>query len=72
MKNKFFKNIGIIVFVIGVSSAFAQTPPPPNGGDTGTGGTTPVGGGAPLGSGLIAMLVLGSAYGAKKLNINRK
>ena len=71
MKKNILRYTGIIVFVIGISTAFAQTPPPPNGGDAGPGGT-PVGGGAPLGSGLIAMLVLGSAYGAKKLSISRR
>lgn len=72
MKKNIFKYIGIVVFIIGISSAFAQAPPPPNGGDTGNGGDTPVGGGAPIGSGLVAMMILGSAYGAKKLILNRK
>ncbi|NOX46813.1 MAG: hypothetical protein GXO89_07530 [Chlorobi bacterium] len=30
-------------------------------------GNTPVGGGAPLGGGLIIMMVMGAAYGSKKV-----
>jgi hypothetical protein len=46
----------------------AQTPPPPNGGDTpGQGGNTPVGGGAPIAGGIGILLALGAAYGGKKV-----
>jgi hypothetical protein len=46
--------------------AFAQVPPPPPGG--GHGGTgNQEGGGAPIGSGIGILLVLGAAYGGKKL-----
>jgi len=31
------------------------------------GGNTPIGGGAPIGSGLIALVLLGVGYGAKKV-----
>lgn len=46
---------------------FAQNPPHPNGGGAPGGGNTPVGGGAPIDGGLSIMLVLGAAYGAKKV-----
>lgn len=46
---------------------FAQNPPHPNGGSGPTGGNTPVGGGAPIDGGLTIMMVLGAAYGAKKV-----
>ncbi|MBN3034996.1 MAG: hypothetical protein JW861_05375 [Bacteroidales bacterium] len=45
----------------------AQTPPHPNGGNAPGPGNTPVGGGAPLGSGMIVMIALASAYGARKV-----
>jgi hypothetical protein len=45
-----------------------QTPPPPNGGgDPTQGGNTPVGGGAPIAGGIGILLVLGAAYGGKKV-----
>jgi hypothetical protein len=46
---------------------FAQDspPPPPAGGQSGDGNVP--GGGAPIGSGLTIMLILGAAYGSKKL-----
>ena len=45
----------------------AQAPPHPNGGSGPTGDNTPVGGAAPIGGGLIIMMVMGAAYGSKKL-----
>jgi len=45
----------------------AQTPPPPNGGGNPGSGNTPVGGGAPIGGGIGILLVLGAAYGGKKV-----
>ena len=59
-------HIWIIVFVLGISTAFAQTPPPPNNGTTGSGGTNPVGGGAPVGGGLIFLLASAGAYAYTK------
>jgi len=55
------------------ASAFAQTPPPPNGGNgTPSSGNTPVGGGAPIGGGLLILSLLGAGYGAKKVyTVNR-
>ena len=45
----------------------AQNPPHPNGGSGPGTGNTPVGGGAPIDGGLSIMLVLGAAYGSKKI-----
>jgi len=60
MKN--IKNyIGIIVFVLAVSTAYSQTPPP-NNGTTSSGGTTPVGGGAPVEGGLLILISIATAY----------
>jgi hypothetical protein len=47
--------------------SLAQTPPHPNGGGGPGSGNTPVGGGAPIGGGLIIMMVMGAAYGSKKV-----
>ncbi len=69
MKIKYIKQIVLsIVFVFAVSFAFAQTKDPgdPPGGGPG-GGDPPVGGGAPIGGGTVMLLVLGAAYGGKKL-----
>jgi len=58
--------ITIILITINLS---AQTPPPPNGGETPEqSGSTPVGGGgAPIGGGLLILVALGAGYGAKKV-----
>ncbi|NOY97318.1 MAG: hypothetical protein GXO81_13305 [Chlorobi bacterium] len=47
-------------------SAFAQTNPPDPGGSPET-GSTALGGSAPIGGGLGILLVLGAAYGGKKV-----
>lgn len=47
--------------------SFSQNPPHPNGGNGPTGANTPVGGGAPIDGGLSMMLILGAAYGSKKI-----
>jgi hypothetical protein len=47
--------------------SMAQTPPHPNGGGGPGGGNTPVGGGAPIDGGLSIMLLLGAAYGSRKI-----
>jgi len=61
--------ITFIAAAIAISAGlYAQTPPPPNGGDNPTqSGSTPVGGGAPIGSGLLILTLLGAAYGGKKV-----
>ncbi len=58
----------IIVPVIMVS---ASAPPPPPPGGPGT-GEIPIGGSAPIGSGLVMLISMGLAYGAKKLYNARK
>ena len=55
------KTISIIILFIGFTNVSAQTPPPPNGGDTGNGGTIPVGGGAPIGGGLVILASIAMA-----------
>ena len=60
------KYIGTIVFILAITTAFAQTPPPPNNGTTGSGGDTPVGGGAPVGGGLAILLAAAGAYAYSK------
>ncbi|MCK5776752.1 MAG: hypothetical protein KAH25_11270 [Bacteroidales bacterium] len=70
MKN-IIKYIAILVFVIGLSTAFAQTAPPPNNGQTGNGGGTVVGGGAPIGGGLLILCALGLAYALAKHRFNK-
>lgn len=51
---------------------FAQNPPHPNGGSAPGTGNTPVGGGAPIDGGFTIMMLLGAAYGAKKVFKLRK
>lgn len=45
----------------------AQVPPHPNGGGGPGSGNIPVGGGAPIDGGLTLMLLMGAAYGSKKI-----
>ena len=45
----------------------AQNPPHPNSGNGPGTGNTPVGGGAPIDGGLSVLLILGAAYGTKKI-----
>ena len=66
------KAIKIITIVAFLMTAplflLAQNPPHPNGGATPNSTTnTPVGGGAPIDGGLIMLIAMGSAYGAKKV-----
>lgn len=44
-----------------------QTPPHPNGGNAPGTGNTPVGGGAPIDGGIVMLLIMGAAYGSKKV-----
>ena len=61
--------IATTILVLAFGTLTAQTPPPPNGGQTpGEAGNTPVGGGAPIGSGIAILLALGAGYGAKKVH----
>ncbi len=50
----------------------AQSPPHPNGGGGPGGGIEPVGGSAPIDGGLSIMLILGAAYGSKKIFQQKK
>jgi hypothetical protein len=64
------RNFKIILIAVLLVTApllmFAQNPPHPNGGVNGPGGG-PVGGGAPIGNGVILLVAMGAAYGARKL-----
>jgi len=67
---KFIQTILVSGFILAAPLfTLAQNPPPPNNGNGAPGsGNTPVGGGtAPIGSGLILLLSMGMAYGAKKV-----
>ena len=64
----------LIVAFLMVSPLFllAQNPPHPNGGSGPGSGNTPVGGGAPIDGGISMLLLMGAAYGAKKVYNFRK
>jgi hypothetical protein len=67
--NLIITGLFIVVPVI-LATASAPPPPPPPGGP---GGDTPIGGGAaPIGSGLVMLISMGAAYGAKKVFDARK
>ena len=55
----------LLVSPVFIGNSFADAPPDP-GGDPNTGGGTPVGG-SPIGSGIVILMTLGAAYGAKKI-----
>jgi hypothetical protein len=60
----------ITITLLTINFSFAQTPPPPNGGNNPSepgSGNTPVGGGAPIAGGIGILLALGAAYGGKKV-----
>jgi len=58
----------ITITLLTINFSLAQTPPPPNGGETpGQGGNTPVGGGASIAGGIGILLALGAAYGGRKV-----
>ena len=57
--------ITITLLTFNTATLFAQDPPPPPP-DHGTGGNVP-GGGAPIAGGIGILLVLGAAYGGKKV-----
>lgn len=65
---KQIKTLGIVlVFLTAPLFLLAQNPPHPNGGNGPGSGNTPVGGGAPIDGGISIMLILGAAYGSKKV-----
>jgi hypothetical protein len=67
MKSQALLMVLIIAFLTtGITNLQAQDPPPPPPPGHGSGGNVP-GGGAPLTGGLAILLVLGAAYGGKKV-----
>ncbi|MCF8368572.1 MAG: hypothetical protein K9G76_05980 [Bacteroidales bacterium] len=72
MKNIIYKLFAIAAMMLLSFGLFAQNPPHPNGGGGPTGGNTPVGGGAPIDGGLTLMIIMGAAYGSKKLFTAKK
>ncbi|NOX45584.1 MAG: hypothetical protein GXO89_01225 [Chlorobi bacterium] len=67
MKKIIKYTIAIIAMVLLSFGLFAQSPPHPNGGGGPGSGNAPVGGGAPIDGGLTFLLIMGAAYGSKKL-----
>jgi hypothetical protein len=75
MKKVIISGIAILVFVFSpvfMHNVFADQPPDPGGDPGGPGGGNPVGGGSPIGGGLVVMVVLGAAYGIRKVYDARK
>ena len=69
---KFIQTIAVTALITLGTTLMAQNPPHPNGGnDPTSGGNTPVGG-APIGGGLVMMMIMGVAYGTKKVYDLRK
>jgi hypothetical protein len=64
MKKKSIKGLVTIGLIFSMQTLLAQGPPPPPGDPT-VGG--PVGGSAALGSGVGMLLLMGAAYGGKKV-----
>ena len=69
---KIAKLLVLIMLVMASASLFSQDPPDPNGGIDPNGDNTPVGGRATVSGGIILLLVLGAAYGGKKVYDLRK
>ena len=68
MKTKFRTVLIAAFLVIAPLLMVAQSPPHPNNGSAPIHGTNgPVGDGAPIGSGLILLIAMGTAFGARKL-----
>jgi hypothetical protein len=65
------RNLKIVVIAALLVTApllmLAQAPPHPNGGAAPGENNGPVGGGAPIGSGVVMLIAMGAAYGARKL-----
>lgn len=69
MKNKIKQIFTFLIFMLFLFSCtivFGQEPPPPPSHGS-SGNQSPPGGGAPIGEGLVMLLVMGAAYGGKKL-----
>jgi len=74
MKNK-FRILAISLtlgLIIGISAISLAQPPNPPGNHGSTGNQAPGGGMAPIGSGLVILLSMGAAYGARKVFNARK
>jgi hypothetical protein len=74
MKNT-FKILAVSLtlgLMIGISAMSIAQPPNPPGSHGSTGNQSPSGGMAPIGSGIIMLLSMGAAYGAKKVFNARK
>jgi len=68
---KVIRTIIIVALIAAPLFILAQNPPHPNGGSGPGTGNTPVGGGAPIDGGITIMMLLGAAYGSKKLLIKK-
>jgi len=73
---KIFRNITLVLFLLlgsaTINNVLAEDPaPPPPPGEHGASGNKP-GNGAPIDGGLSSLLVLGAAYGAKKIYAVKK
>jgi len=66
MKKLFYQLILTLSLIFSASIICAQVPPPPPS-EHGSGGNLPSGGGAPLTGGLGILLILGAAYGGRKI-----
>ncbi|MBN2175983.1 MAG: hypothetical protein JW731_17770 [Bacteroidales bacterium] len=66
---KIIRSIVLMAFLmcspIFLQNIFADQPPDPGGGPGS--GDDPVGGGSPIGGGLVILIVMGTAYGSKKV-----
>ena len=70
---KVFKVLVVSAFLLAGPIFLSAQPQPASATGGGTSGSGPIGGAAPIGGGLIIMLTLGAAYGAKKVyNIRKK
>ena len=67
--NLIITGLFVVVPAIIVSASAPPPPPPPDGTVT---GDIPIGGPAPIGSGLVMLIAMGAAYGAKKVYNTRK
>jgi len=66
LRKKIFIPALICVSLLFSVSTFAGDPPPIGGDPTTDPGGTPIGGSAPIGSGLVLLIGIGTAYGARK------
>jgi len=71
MKKYITNIILVLLFIITPIITLGSAPPPPPPGGPGT-GETPIGGTAPIGSGVGILLVLGIAYGTRKMLVSGK